>query len=442
MTDLRTSGPTPPDGAAVVPRVRLRSPLGVWPVLLPVLAITGVVVAATGAMRAWPYQEWVQTSAEFHQQNALTAPIAAAAATYFAGRLLPPSRIFALPSATRAGRQTVARHLGLLIGAFVGAYLLGLLPLVVVTVSGAEYGGPDLGVMLTGVLGLVLATAIGYLVGAVTRTAMTAPLSFVLLFGATALGSGGDTFSALAPVLHIKPVLGVVQSTPFVVYRLAFLTASTIAVVWATVGLVRRHRANRRFRGSGLALLPLLIPAVLVVPPLLSKPALFAYEAETPSVCRAVNGVEYCVHEGHRSRLGIMIAATDAALTRHGGSAPFTRVYDEALRGRPVNGTDVWRAQARDTVLWVPVQPHNPSESRPVQAVGVLSGLGPCHQLRGTADPESVRLAGDLGRWLDGTAAPGNVFTGMPDSSVQRWIAANGDRIAGCGLTPETLPGQ
>ncbi|MBB5958454.1 hypothetical protein FHS29_005062 [Saccharothrix tamanrassetensis] len=441
MTDLRTTFPTRPESTPAFPKARLRSPLGAWPVLLPALAITGVVVAATGRMRSWPYQEWVQTSAEFHQQNVFTAPIAAAAATYFAGRLLPPSRVFALPSAARAGRQTVAQHLGLLIGVFVAAYLLGLLPLVVVTVSDAEHGGPDIGAMLTGVLGLALATAVGYLVGAVTRTALTAPLSFVLLFGAAVVGSSGDTFSSLAPVLYITPVLGSVQSTPFVVYRLAFLTVCAIAVVWTAVGLLRRHRVSGRFRGAA-ALLPLLLPAVLAVPPLLSKPALFAYEAEVPQVCRAAGGVEYCVHGGHRSRLDLLVAATDAAVQRYGRPAPFTRVYDEALRGRPVDGTDEWRPEAPDTVLWIPIQPQNPTETRPVQAVYVLSGSGACRRLGDAADPESVRLADDLGGWLAGTVRSHNAFAGLPDSAVRQWIAANVDRIAGCTLTPESLPSR
>ncbi|MEV0677183.1 hypothetical protein AB0I60_11745 [Actinosynnema sp. NPDC050436] len=440
MTDLDTADVVQHGERLRAPKVRLRSPLGVWPVALPAAAIAAVVVATTAAMRSWPYQEWVRTSAEFHQQNTFTAPIAAAAATYVAGRLLPPSRIFALPVAARAGLRTVLPQLGLLLAAFVGAYLLGFVPLLVVTVRGAEHGGPDVPVVLTGVLGLVLATAVGYLIGVVTRTPLTAPISAVLLFGTAVLGSTGDTFSALMPVLYVKPLLGSVQSTPFVVYRLAFLTVSTVAVVWAAARLLRRHRADGgRVRGL-TALLPLLLPVVMAVPPLVSKPALFAYETEPPRVCRTSGTVEYCVHEGHRSRLDVVVAATDAVLERHGGPAPFTRIYDEALRGHPVDGTPVWRPDRRDTVLWVPIQPASPTETRPVQALDVLSGLAGCFRLRVPADSPSVEIAQQLGRRLEGMSTAGNPFSGLPDPAVRDWIASHGDRITGCALTEEDLP--
>ncbi|MEU4801301.1 hypothetical protein [Actinosynnema sp. NPDC023587] len=440
MADLDTADPVRHGDPPAVPGVRTRFPLGVWPVALPASAITAVVVAATWSMRSWPYQEWVRTSAEFHQQNTFTAPIAAAAATYFAGRLLPPSRIFALPSAARAGLRTAVPQLGLLVGAFVGAYLLGLAPLVVVTLRDAESGGLDVGAALTGLLGLALATAFGYLVGVVTRTSLTAPLSFVLLFGAAVAGSGGDRFSALMPVLHLEPPLGLVQSTPFVAYRLAFLTVSTVAVVWAVVGLLRRHRVSGSLFRSAAALLPLLLPVVVAVPPLWSTPALFAYETEPVHVCRTSGTVEYCVHEGHRSRLDIVVAATEAALQRSGRPAPFTRIRDEALRGYPIDRTPVWSPEAKDTILWVTIQPSSPTDDRPTSAVNVLSGLAGCFGRRENADPRSAELALELGRWLDGTAAPENSFVDLPEPVVQQWIASNGDRIAGCALTPETLP--
>lgn len=415
-----------------------RLPLGPWPIVIPSLAITGAVLLGTLPKLAWPFQEWVRTSAEFHQQNAFAAPIAAAAATYYAGRLTPPHRIFAPPYAERAGLATVVRHLTVLVGTFLTAYLVGLVPLVVETIGEAQYGRPAPLVMLTGFLGLTAATAAGYAIGVVGRTSLLAPVSFVLMFGVTVLGTGGDTFSALAPVLHISPPLGSVQTLPFVTYRIVFLLTSSLAIALVSANVLRRHRDNRRMP-SPRALAPLALVALLAVPPLVNTPALFAFESNPPRVCEVRAEVEYCVHAGHRTQLADMVAAVKPVVERY-GSASGLQVYDEALRGVYVTFENRQDAYALG-IVWYPVQPQLAVNRATVLVSNALSGLAACRmdQVRG----DSYRLATDLARWLSASGSADeepNAFRGRSAEAMRSWISRNRESITTCSLTGADLP--
>ncbi|MFJ6674723.1 hypothetical protein ACIQMJ_26800 [Actinosynnema sp. NPDC091369] len=420
-------------------------PSGPVAVLLPAAAIAVVVLWGSGPMLSWPYQEWIRTSAEFHQQNAFAAPIAAAAATCVAGRLTPPTRIFALPVAARSGTPTVRRHLAVLVTSFVVAYLLGLLPLVVATIRDAEHGGPSIGVMVTGLLGIVTATALGYLIGVLCRTALAVPLTFVLVFGVTLLGTSGDTFAALSPVLQLEPGLGRTETLPFVAYRLAFLSSLVVTTAWAAVKVLRNHRANSPLPPLK-TLLPLVLPVLLIVPPLVDKPALFAYEADPAQVCRTERDVRYCVHAGHRSRLDLLVESTDAKLVRYGAPTPkITKVYDEAIRGHIPGTGDEWRRN-NEGIVWIPIQPQSPAEANATPVVNILSGMSTCHLPRpgrpGPADPQATRLASEFREWLirPGDTTPGSAFHGIPEPVVREWISSNRQKIEECSLGSGDLP--
>lgn len=420
-------------------------PSGPVPILLPAAAIAVIVLWGSGPMLSWPYQEWIRTSAEFHQQNAFAAPIAAAAATYVAGRLTPPTRLFALPVAARSGAPTVRRHLTVLVTAFVVAYLLGLLPLVVTTVRDAEHGGPSIGVMLTGLIGIVMATALGYLTGVLCRTALAVPLSFVLVFGVTLLGTSGDTFAALSPVLQFKPSLGRIETMPFVAYRLAFLSLLAVAIVWAAVAVLRNHRASSPLPPPK-ALLPLVLPVLLIIPPLVDKPALFAYESDPAQVCRTERQVQYCVHAGHGSRLDLLVESTDARLALYGAPTPrIAKVYDEAVRGHLTGTGDEWR-QNDEGIVWFPIQPQAPTEATATPVVNILSGMSACHLPRpgrpGPADPQAVELAAEFRQWLIGLGdtTPGSTFHEIPEPVIREWISANQRKIEECSLSSQDLP--
>jgi hypothetical protein len=410
-------------------------PLGPLPVLLPGLAIVVVVVGSTLAQMSWPYQEWIRTSAEFHQQNALAAPIAAAAATYYAGRLTPPDRIFALPSAVRTGAPMVRRHLLVLITAFVTSYLIGLAPLVITTVRDAEHGGPHLLVMLTGLLGIAMATSLGYVIGVLGRTALLAPLSFILLFALTMLGTSGDDFAALAPVLHVEPILGQVEAAPLVAYRIAFLLVAIVTAAAASAALLRAGRSRTaRLR----ALAALIAPILLVVPALIRTPALFSLETSAHRICAVQRDVEYCVHAGHRSQLTALVAAADPIIASYPARVPrIDRIYDVALSGSV--GDD-------PRTVWFMIEPRNPTGTDAVNVPAVLSGLDTCLRKYGPeptgAAAEATELAQNLNVWLlhKGDPPAGSGFHGVPVEKMRGWISRVQNDIAACTLSKGDLP--
>lgn len=59
-------------------------PLGPYSVVVPSVAIVGVVFGMTFPRLDWPYPLWVQTSAQFHQQFAFAGMIAGTAACWYA----------------------------------------------------------------------------------------------------------------------------------------------------------------------------------------------------------------------------------------------------------------------------------------------------------------------------------------------------------------------
>ncbi|GGP34680.1 hypothetical protein [Saccharothrix coeruleofusca] len=424
------------------PVLRRLWPLGPWPLLLPAAAIAAAAVLATTAMRSWPYQEWVRTSAEFHQQNAFAGPIAAAAATYYAGRLTRPDRVFALPSAPRAGRDSARRHLGLLAVTFTLAYLVGMAPLTAVTVEHAEHGGPDPLPIATGLLGLWASIAVGYLIGVVGRGALWAPISFVAVFAVVVLGTGGDTFSALVPVLHVAPAAGRVEALPFTVYRVAFFLLVAVAAVVAATAVLRRHRTRHR---PVRAMAPLLVPVVLAVPAVVSTPALFAVEQDVQRVCRTQRGIEHCVHAAHRSRLPVMEQATAAVLTAYGDdtSGRVRRVYDESLRwATAVDDAASGNTEAHQDVVWVAVQPMSPTDHTGREVAWLLAGATACAARSDTTDEERA-LTVELALWLQngGRAASSGPLSGIAPHALRDWMSAHRTGLDTCVLTAADLPG-
>lgn len=406
---------------------------------MPALLITTMVVVTTQPMLSWPYQEWIRTSAEFHQQNALTAPIAAAAATYFAGRLTPPNRIFALPSAVRVGGAMVARHLLLLGASFIIAYLAGLIPLVLATVRSAQHGYPAPAVIVSGLLGLCAAVCVGYLIGVIGRTAFLAPLSFVLMVAVSVAGYGGDTYSALIPVLHVTPSLGMREAIPFVTYRIAFFITVIVVGYAVAARLLDQHREHTRLPPFRSVVL-LGIPILLTVPPLIKTPVLFESEADPPRICATRNSVEYCLHAGHRTELSVMVATADEMLATYGTPTPrAARVWDSALRGT---------RSADPSVIWYGLEPDDPSTSSIVSVAWALSGYQACVERYGdeaatTSEAASAfAVAEALNAWLLHKGAPpkGYPLYGVPVDVVQRWIALQDARIATCSLRAEDLP--
>ena len=402
--------------------------------LLPGLLIFAVVLSATFAMWEWPYQEWTRTSSQFVWQLALVGPIAAAAATFYAGRVTAPSRIFALRSARRPPWHVLARHLSLLAGSHLAGYLLALAPLVVVTVTKSQYGRADFLVIATGLVALLCATVAGYLIGVWGRSAVLAPLSFVLLLGVSVAGTSGLT--PLSPVPEKVLVLGQESSEPLLVFRLVLLVSLILLFVQLTITLLRS--VSRVPPLQALTALPFIV-LLVVVAVLRPAPEVSSYQRNPPRECVARSGTEYCVHAGHRGQLPAFVAAAEPVIQAY-GSRPerARRVYDRALFGNLVPGHDM--------VIWPSLEPYNSVGAGVADVVASsLAGTNTCVIRHGFTPPQDViDFNGYFFTWLRNGGRPPsgdyNPFQNVPAPTVQRWIEAHETEIASCTIDLRGLP--
>ncbi|EHY89344.1 hypothetical protein SacazDRAFT_02441 [Saccharomonospora azurea NA-128] len=417
-------------------------PLPWWYPAVPAVAVLVIVLSGTWESLSWPYQEWQYTSAQFHQQTALAAPACAAWAAVVAGRLTSPSRIFAPAAGQRMGAPVVRQHLVPLGAVLVGSYLLGLAPLVAVTVIDAEFGGPDLLVMLSGLLGISASITVGYLIGVLARSAFIAPVAFLLFFAFTVLGSTGDTYAAVVPVLHIDPELGQVENPAMVVFRCVFLLAVTI-VAAMVAAQVLAHRVPRPRRGWTTTAALTAIPVALAVLGVSTTPDLFRLPADPPRQCAERHGIEYCVHQGHASQLDDLITALDPAFTARGPQEQIERVHDRAL---------LWSdpLAVPETTHVVILSPGNTiTGSEPYFAAGRLAGMDACdkkypEKVGGNSGGEHpYDRAVDLAAWLERNPLAlhdTNPFKDVDTDTMREWITTHSEEIRTCSLDTVELP--
>lgn len=426
----------------MIPAVRSLTgwPLGRLAVLQPSVVIVGAVLLQTWPRLSWPYQEWIDTSQQFHEQLLLAGPIAAAAATYYAGRYAAPRRVASQPWAPRAGRPIALRHLRTLGFAFATSYLVGLLPLLVMTIVRAEAESPYLLTMLTGFAGLAAAIAVGYAVGVLSGTAWLTPLTLVAGFVTMQLAHTYDAFAAVIPVTHVPAGLGRSESVPLTAYRLMFfvLLAATATMI-AARALTRTRRLVPP--APQTACLIALI-AVGVLTPVLTRPALLVVHSNQAEVCDRVGAVRVCVHEGHRSQLPAVANAAERMFTVAGGPPDWLRdVQDRALSNPTGDAAGV------GTTSWVNLYPQESAAHYAADALaGVLSGFHSCSLASGVA-ADNVEIARQLRLALLGAAGYANTsaaadthFGNLSAAQLRDWISRNGDQVARCAVPMGRLP--
>jgi hypothetical protein len=411
-------------------------PLGYRPYAVAGLVVLGVTLLGTRQMLAWPYQEWPGTSALFHQRLDLAGPVAAFFGAYVSGRLTPPSRLFAQPRFARDHAQFILQNLLPLAAVTTAAYVAGLVPALVLTVKTATYGSLDLAVAATGLLGLQAYLVSGWLLGLLARTAFIAPVAFALAFAATLAGYSGDTFAALAPVLHISPMLGFHEAGPLVTFRIAFLFILVVVGLLAANGILARRGFDRRAPGLRHAALWLL-PVAFLVFGLVRTPALFAGDAELPSVCGDASGVQVCVHQGHRSQLAPLVSTVEPVLDRVGAqNLPFDRIVDRALRGPYVRPDD-------SHTFYYDLSPTLSIDSPMSEIAGIAAGADACRsRFELNADNEQTRNMWMLARRLAGDHknGPDKRFGALSDAELRTWVTAHRQQVASCGVTGDILP--
>jgi hypothetical protein len=400
------------------------------------IAIFGVVLMQSWPRWKWPYQEWIGTSQQVHEQLLLAAPIAAAAATYYAGRYAAPTRIVSQPWAPRAGMPVVVRHLRTLSVSFVVAYLLGLLPLVVLTVARADADSPYLLIMFTGVAGLLACIAVGYAAGVLFGTAWLSPVTLVATFVVLQSAHMEDALAAVTPVTHTAAGLGRTEPAPLTSYRLVFFIFLFFAA--ALIASRALTRPTRWKVPSVATACVLAIVAAGIVTPVLLKPALVTTQDEKPRLCEDVSGVSICVHKGHRSELPAVRNAAERMFHAAGGRATtLKQVSDRAL----ATPSDTWRAL--DTT-WVSLYPSSSSSEYAAQSLAsYLSGFPNCP----IDDSGSVGIADQLRRALLESAGFSQNYSGpsttlgqLSPDQLRSWISANTATITRCAVPRERLP--
>jgi hypothetical protein len=421
-------------------RAPARLPLGILPLLIPGALIVATTTLLSRPSWFWNFYEWQQVSQQFHEQLVLAGPIAAAGATYYAGRLFAADRVYAQAWSPRSGYPALVRAYTTFAGTLTVSYLLAFLPLLVIASTRSEVGGPDFRVILTGVLGLVALTAMGFAVGVISGSAWLAPLVLVLSFILMQSSATNHALAAIDPVTHVIAPLGHAETGAIVFYRAAFFVLVTFAsMVIAARALARRNRWKVPSPQT-VAMVAFLFVGVLV--PLRWPPAVMAEELNPPAVCVVDEQIQYCVHAGHRSQLPIM---TDAArnLLRLSGPMRSTvhRVRDAALA---TPGDDT----RSDDTIWIHLYPEDSTTQASLDAVAnAVSGEDACGRRYGVtpqlseSETLSLELKSALVQSAGGTAGtPTTRFGQLRASDFTAWIAAHQDAIATCSLNESQMP--
>jgi len=414
-------------------------PLGPASVVVPAAAVVVVVLSRTWPMLDWPYPLWAQSSAQFHQQFAWAGLIAGSSACWYATVLHAKGRIWTQPEAPRADMPVVTRHLTVLVGWLVGAYLVALSPLVVSTVFTGGIGAPDPLAMLSGVLAMVAAVAIGYSLGAVVPSVVMVPIVAVGFYGLLVAGvAAGDHFATVVPVLDAEPEVGQRESLPLLVFRIVLFVAITAtAVSLAGKSLSRKTTgATQPWRKIADTAIHLAIPGILIIASLTRQPVLFTAD-DQPAACTERREIRYCVHADNQSRLAELVRDVDPVIARFGTKpANLNQVWDQALTRHPI---DADLAPGLE-IAWL-----NPDGTIQTQVAAVIAGVYACASATSAAQERQsdierrTQVAADISNYLS-TGTPSGTLATMPVTDVRQWIIQHQEQLHTCTLTPDQLP--
>ncbi|WP_133906635.1 hypothetical protein [Actinophytocola oryzae] len=373
----------------------------------------------------WPYPVWEQTSAQFHQQFMWTGPIAATAACWCS-----------IARHSKGPIPAVTRDLAQLVGWFAGAYLLALSPLAVSTVINNGIGTPDPLAMLSGVLAMCAATALGYAVGAVARSMAAAPTvaaGFCTLLVLANATRGG--YVTAIPVLPLEPLFGQQESLPLVVFRIALFIMITITAA----GLAARSRSHRDIEPgrSRRAIRDIATyataPVVMVTLSMIHQPVMFNVDQKPPMSCMERRDIRYCVHADNQSRLIDLVHAVDPIIVRYGTKpVSLNQIWDQALTFHPI---DAGLARGLE-VAWL-----NPDGTIHTQVPENLAGVNACDnsQRRGEELKKMSNVAADFSDYLL-TGRLSGTLSAMSSTTVRQWITQHYKQLNTCTLTLDQLP--
>lgn len=414
---------------------RLAWPLPATTLAVPAVAVALVAFALTIPNFGWR-SEWQVASALAHEHLSLVGPLAAATAFHRWALLADPGKLFA--AARLAGTDRPEHWAGFLrVWLVLGvAYTAGLVPIFVHTAANATYGGPALGPIVAGYLGLGFTIAVGQLLAALVPVPVLSVVAALVVFLLLQLPQTVDrSFSAVLPVQWHELYLNESENPTALLFRIIALTALTAALVGASriVGRADRRVAVTPASAGAVGLLVLLLAVAAVNPPTRIR-----QDAAPPAECVPAAGLRVCAHPGHRADLAPMAETTAALVAAYGAAPPgITAVRDAATLppGPPPPG-----------VVAVPLALDQPADRAvATDLADAMAGARACaRKSRGDAVGSDVdtNRAYELSQWLlreaglqtpdqPWTPAPGSFFD-RPAAEVRAWLAEHGAAIVRC----------
>jgi len=288
----------------------IRRSQGYW--LLPVMIGVGVYAPSIGHLP--DIVLWPDMSMATLQSYVIVGPLAAALAAWLVDRDRRHRMRHLMESTPGSGFQRDLLALGT--SSFWG--LAGYVGVAIwfcgQAMMRATWGGPDVGLMATGAMGVVAFAVIGVLIGRLVASKFSPLLALVATFfltiGTDLFKITADDGSILNPIQLLMPYGLSSVNYPSVFYRENHGFATEVGL-WmvAFVGLLVASLAVLRIRNAGgwLALSGMLLLAGIAAAPLINPPLNWGPQAWTPidytPVCESRDGFEICVHPAYESEL-------------------------------------------------------------------------------------------------------------------------------------------
>jgi hypothetical protein len=421
-----------------------------WPLApITLLVPAGLVMAVAFGLSLENFgwrPEWPATSVLVHEHLSIAGPVAAAAAFHRWATLARPTSMFA---AARLGGTDKPEHWHSFLRVWAVcavAYTAGLLPIFVHTAVSASYGGPAVGSILLGYLGLGFAVAIGQFLAAVAPSPVLTVFAAVLVFLLLQLPQVAlKGFGAVLPVQWDTLAANEYETAAALLFRgFALLAIGGAMVMAARLGRSPDRPARTALQAVGAVVVLVVFLAVSVVNP----SSRVAAVADPPRKCQQANGIEVCVHAAHEADLSELVD-TVADLVQAYGSRPaaVTGVYDAAAV--PNGGLP------DDYVVVGLILDQTTRETAGEDVAAGMAGFFNC--LRGSRSAGGDRVAFEAGKaranelagWLRHQAGvvltaagpyqpTGAGFFAKPPDEIRAWLAANNNQVARCryGMEP------
>lgn len=223
------------------PRIDARRGMGPWAGLV----VAGATTVVTPELVTGGVVLWREVSEGLQFSLILVGPVVGAAAAWTAGREARTSTGELLTSLPRPPSNRDLSALGALVTWASLGYLLPALGFLLWAAAGAHWGGPDVELLTSGYAALIACAPLGFLIGRLAPSVVTAPLVALLLYGVMALiVTYASSARLLIPVYDgqilpfndIRPVIGIVQTVWFGALACAFT-----GLLWALGSPLRRQ---------------------------------------------------------------------------------------------------------------------------------------------------------------------------------------------------------